>query len=104
MTFLTWLSRNSAGWARAGNVPAIKAAGSDPELADAPQAVLSTDDVLDTYAFLPLVPSSRDIAANSYQRAVANAVLGQSSPKEALTFAQRTAQDQLDQLNTLYGL
>lgn len=103
-TFVTWLSRNSAAWAQSGNVPAFAAERADPELVDAPQAVLATDEVLATYAFLPLVPSSRDIAANSYQRAVSQAVLGQAGPADALTFAQRTAQDQLDQLNALYGI
>lgn len=102
--FIGWVSRNSAGWAAAGNVPANVAAREDPEFADVRQTALAGDDTLETLAFLPLVPNSRDIAANSYQRAVSEVVIGQTAPADAARFAQRTAQDQLDGLRELYGL
>jgi len=102
--FIGWVSRNSVTWAEAGNIPANAAARDDPAFASTRQVALAGDDALDDLVFLPLIPNSRDIAANSYQRAVSEVVIGASSPADAARFAQRTAQDQLDGLRELYGL
>ncbi|MEJ5943717.1 extracellular solute-binding protein [Pseudokineococcus basanitobsidens] len=104
LTFVTWMSRNATLWAEAGNTPAAATARASAAFQGSRQAVLASDDVLDTFSYLPLVPSSRDVAANSYQRAVAQVVLGQAEPAAAADFAQRTAQAQLDDLNRLYGI
>lgn len=104
LTFVTWMSRNSSLWAEGGNIPASAAARADATFQESRQVVLAQDDVLESFSYLPLVPSSRDIAANSYQRAVGQVVLGQAEPAAAARFAQRTAQAQLDDLNRLYGI
>jgi multiple sugar transport system substrate-binding protein len=103
-TFLGWVSRNSASWADGGNIPAFAEARADPSFADARQNPLATDEVLESLAFLPLVPNSRDIAANSYQRAVSEVVISAADPADAARYAQNTAQAQLDGLRELYGL
>ncbi|MEJ5866998.1 extracellular solute-binding protein [Pseudokineococcus sp. 5B2Z-1] len=104
LTFVSWMSRNSDLWAEGGLTPASAAARDAASFQDSRQAVLAQDDVLETYTYLPLVPSSRDIATDTYQRAVSQVVLGQAAPAAAAEFAQRTAQSQLDDLNRLYGL
>jgi len=104
LTFVAWMSRNAALWAEAGNIPASAQARAAASFQDSRQVVLAQDEVLETLSYLPLVPSSRDIAANSYQRAVSQVVLGQAEPAAAAAFAQATAQAQLDDLNRLYGI
>lgn len=100
--FVDWVSRNSGQWAAGGNTPARTSVRTSAEFAATPQAVLATEDVFASAVFLPQIPSSRDIAANSYQRAVSEAVLGQATPADALAFAQRTAQTQLDDVRRLF--
>lgn len=104
LTFVTWMSRNSALWAEGGNIPASAQARASASFQESRQVVLAADDVLASFSYLPLVPSSRDIAANSYQRAVSQVVLGQAEPAAAAEFAQATAQAELDDLNRLYGI
>lgn len=100
--FLDWTSRNSATWAEAGNTPARGIARDTDVFRASRQAVLATDEVFANLFFLPQVPGSRDIASNSYERAVSEAVLGRATPAAALAFAQDTAQRQLDEFRQLY--
>jgi multiple sugar transport system substrate-binding protein len=100
--FLDWTSRNSATWAEAGNTPARGIARDTDVFRASRQAVLATDEVFANLFFLPQVPGSRDIASNSYERAVSEAVLGRATPADALAFAQGTAQRQLDEFRQLY--
>ncbi|MBF4613609.1 ABC transporter substrate-binding protein [Curtobacterium sp. VKM Ac-1376] len=104
-TFVQWASANSATWADAGNIPARNVARDTSTFRNASQSALLGDpDTLDGLAFLPQIPSSRTIAANSYQRAVSQVVLGQSAPDTAARFAATTAQQQLDELRKVYAL
>lgn len=102
-TFVDWVSRNSAPWIVGGNTPARASVRELEEFRSSPQAALATEDVFDMAAFLPQIPGSREIAANTFQRAVGEAVLGGVDPAEALAFAQQTAQDELDDMNELLG-
>lgn len=102
-TFVDWVSRNSAPWIAGGNTPARASVRETEEFRSSPQAALATEGVFDVAAFLPQIPGSREIAANSFQRAVSEAVLGGVDPAEALAFAQQTAQDELDDVNELLG-
>ncbi|WP_114854393.1 ABC transporter substrate-binding protein [Brachybacterium sp. YJGR34] len=100
--FISWMSENSATWAGSGNIPARASAREDEAFTDGRQAALATDDVLDSYLFLQQVPGSREIAADSYQRAVSRAVLGEEEPEAALASAVTTAQEMLDRNRELY--
>ncbi|OZM77384.1 extracellular solute-binding protein [Pseudonocardia sp. MH-G8] len=100
--FVDWTSRNSTTWVEAGMTPARNLARDTDEFRAAPQARLATAEVFDNLFFLPQVPSSRDIAGNSYERAVSEAMLGRAAPADALAFAQDTAQRQLDDFRELY--
>jgi len=102
-TFVDWVSRNSAPWIAGGNTPARASVRETEEFRSSPQSALATEGVFEVAAFLPQIPGSREIAANSFQRAVSEAVLGGVEVAEALAFAQQTAQDELDDINELLG-
>lgn len=101
--FIAWMSENSATWAGSGNIPARASARKDQTFTDSRQADLATEEVLDSFLFLQQVPGSREIAADSYQRAVSKAVLGDEEPEAALEAAVKTAQEMLDRNRDLYG-
>ncbi|MFC7375477.1 ABC transporter substrate-binding protein [Brachybacterium sp. GCM10030268] len=100
--FISWMSENSATWAASGNIPARASAREDTQFTDSRQAELATEEVLESFIFLQQVPGSREIAADSYQRAVSRAVLGEEDPEAALTAAVTTAQEMLDRNRELY--
>ena len=100
--FISWMSENSATWAGSGNIPARTSARQDATFSDSRQAELATDEVLGSFLFLQQVPGSREIAADSYQRAVSRAVLGEDEPAAALAAAVETAQEMLDRNRELY--
>lgn len=102
-TFVDWVSRNSAPWIAGGNTPARASVRETEEFRSSPQAALATEGVFEVAAFLPQIPGSREIAGNSFQRAVGEAVLGGVDPAAALAFAQETAQAELDDVNELLG-
>ncbi|GAA1488012.1 ABC transporter substrate-binding protein [Brachybacterium sacelli] len=101
--FISWMSENSATWAGSGNIPARASAREDAQFTDSPQAALATDEVLESFIFLQQVPGSREIAADSYARAVSSVVLGEEEPQAALDSAVTTAQEMLDRNRELYG-
>lgn len=100
--FIAWMSENSGAWAGSGNIPARASAREDSQFSGSRQAELATDEVLGSFLFLQQVPGSREIAADSYQRAVSNVVLGEEEPEAALASAVRTAQEMLDRNRELY--
>lgn len=100
--FISWMSENSATWAGSGNIPARASAREDSQFTESRQSQLATDDVLSSFLFLQQVPGSREIAADSYQRAVSRAVLGEDEPEAALASAVQTAQEMLDRNRELY--
>lgn len=88
-TFIDWIGQHSADWAGAGMIPARNSARAGADFQARPQAAVATK--LDAFRFLPGIPGIDDVAAQSYQVAVAKAVLGQQSPKKALSDAASTA-------------
>lgn len=100
--FISWMSEHSATWAGSGNIPARASAREDAQFTESPQAQLATDEVLESFLFLQQVPGSREIAADSFQRAVSRAVLGEEEPSAALASAVETAQEMLDRNRELY--
>ncbi|MGF0117603.1 extracellular solute-binding protein [Promicromonospora sp. Marseille-Q5078] len=96
-TFVDWVSRNSEPWIASGNTPARASVREGEEFRASPQAALATPENFDSAVFLPQIPQSRVIAANSWQRAVGEVVLGGVAPADALEFAQATAQEELDE-------
>ena len=105
MIFLGWIGGHSAGWSAGGNVPASNAARKQPEFIQSVQAPIAEAPAYEeSLFFLPAVPNSREIAANSYERAVSQVVLGQEKPADAARMANRNAQDQLDDLRKVYGI
>ncbi|MGM7680305.1 extracellular solute-binding protein [Microbacterium sp. A94] len=101
--FVDWISKNSVGWSASGNIPARASARDEKEFTSSPQAALNKSEVYDAFTFLPQLPGGRDIGGNTYQPAIAEAVLLQSTPKAALQAAQTNAQRQLDENRKLYG-
>ncbi|HLT11725.1 MAG TPA: extracellular solute-binding protein [Micromonosporaceae bacterium] len=100
-TFVEWTSRNSEPWIASGNTPARATVRAGEAFAAAPQAALAKPEVFSSAAFLPQIPGSREIAANSYERAVSEVVLSGADAAEALDFAQHTAQEQLEEMHEL---
>ncbi|MER6399566.1 ABC transporter substrate-binding protein [Kitasatospora sp. NPDC001603] len=88
-TFIDWIGRHSADWAKSGMIPARNSARVGADFQSSPQAQAATK--LDAFRFLPAVPGIDDVAAQTYQVAVANAVLNQQTPKQALADAANTA-------------
>ncbi|MDX3098322.1 hypothetical protein PV417_27975 [Streptomyces sp. ME19-03-3] len=66
-----------------------------------PQAALATK--LDSLRFLPSIPGIDDVGNQSYSTAVAKAVLGQQTPKQALSDAARTADELLARNRQKFG-
>ena len=66
--------------------------------------MLATDEVLDSFLFLQQVPGYREIAADSYQRAVQPGPSSATKSRSgALEAAVKTAQEMLDRNRDLYG-
>lgn len=102
-TFISWMSENSALWAGSGNIPARASAREGTEFEDSPQAVLADENVLEGLVFLDQVPGARQIAADSYERAVSKVLLGEEEPAAALSAAADAGQEMLDRNLELYG-
>ncbi len=100
-TFVDWVSRHSEPWIASGNTPARATVRAGEAFRSSPQAALATEENFAAAVFLPQIPQSRVIAANSWQRAVGEAGRGGVDPTEALEFAQATAQEELDETNEL---
>ena len=87
--FISELSQNSGRWAEAAMIPARNSAREDASYTESPQAAL--DDQLENFRFLPSVPGVADTIAPTLEVAVNEAILGKSSPQEALEKYQAEA-------------
>lgn len=87
--FISELSQNSGRWAEAAMIPARNSAREDASYTDSPQAAL--DDQLENFRFLPSVPGVADTIAPTLEVAVNEAILGKTSPQEALEKYQAEA-------------
>lgn len=101
--FIDWISQNSGAWAKSGNIPARAEVRASSEFSTMPQAALDSQATYDSFTFLPQLPGGRDIATNTYQAAVAEAILLQKKPADVLKAAAINAQKQLDENRELFG-
>jgi multiple sugar transport system substrate-binding protein len=99
--FISSLSQESATWAEAAMIPARNSAREDPSYTDSPQSVL--DDYLQNLHFLPSVPGVADTIAQTVEVAVNEAILGSSSPEEALSKQQENATKLMQENQEKFG-
>jgi multiple sugar transport system substrate-binding protein len=99
--FISTLSQQSSEWAEAAMIPARNSAREEAAYQDAPQARL--DSQLELFRFLPAIPGVADTIADTVEVAVNEAVLGKSSPEDALSQAQSNATELLQQNAEKYG-
>jgi multiple sugar transport system substrate-binding protein len=87
--FIDWMSKKSAEWAGSGLIPARKSIREDVKVTESTQGPVAAK--IDTMHFLPPVPGLGDVQAQTLEIAVNEAVLGKSSPSEALSKAATAA-------------
>lgn len=87
--FIDHMSKQSTEWAKAGMIPARNSVREQAEVADLPQTALAKD--VEVFRFLPALPGVGDVQSKALELAVQKAVLGRSSPAEALAEGVRTA-------------
>ena len=99
--FINWISQNSLEWARAGQIPARASVRESAGFQDLqPQATLAEQ--IPSFHFVPPVPGIGDVQPTTFEQAVNEAVLGQSSPKEALDSAAERADQLLEENRQKY--
>ena len=97
--FLAWLSENSAEWAGSAMIPARESEREGAaDLAQAPIA-----EVIDAMHFLPPVPGLGGVQAESLEPAVADAVLGEAPPADALGSAASKANQLMERNREQFG-
>jgi len=87
--FIDWMSKKSAVWAGSGLIPARKSIREDVQVTESTQGPIAQK--IDTMHFLPPVPGLGDVQAQTLEIAVNEAVLGKSSPQDALSKAATAA-------------
>lgn len=87
--FIAWMSEHSGDWAGAGMIPARASVRESANVTSSTQAPVAAK--IDSMKFLPPVPGLGDVQSQTLEIAVADAVLGKASPKEALESAQGKA-------------
>jgi multiple sugar transport system substrate-binding protein len=85
--FIAWMSDHSAEWAGSAMIPARES--ERDSAADFPQAPIA--EVIDAMHFLPPVPGVGGVQTEALEPAVANGVLGEAEPAEALESAASKA-------------
>ncbi|MFC8273234.1 hypothetical protein ACFUJR_12025 [Streptomyces sp. NPDC057271] len=87
--FIDYMSKKSTEWAKAGMIPARNSVRAESAVASLPQTGLAADPAV--FRFLPAVPGIGDVQAKALELAVQQAVLGKSSPQQALKDGVATA-------------
>ncbi|WP_127480993.1 ABC transporter substrate-binding protein [Nocardioides pantholopis] len=82
-TFIGWMSDQSASWSQAGMIPARNSVREQTEFTDSVQYGIREQ--IDTLHFLPPVPGLGDVQIPTLEVAVNEAVLGKTSPADALS-------------------
>jgi multiple sugar transport system substrate-binding protein len=100
-TFIDWMSKHSGDWAGAGMIPARKSVRDSSAVKDSTQAPVA--EKIDAMHFLPPIPGVADISGQTIEIAVADAVLGKQSPKEALASSAKKATAQMQANLNKYG-
>jgi multiple sugar transport system substrate-binding protein len=77
------MSEQSSSWSEAGMIPARNSAREEPEFTDSVQYQIR--DQVDALHFLPPVPGLGDVQIPTLEVAVNEAILGKTSPADALS-------------------
>ena len=80
--FIAWMSEHSEDWAQSGMIPARLSVRDSGVLEGTMQAAIAEQ--IDNMRFLPAVPGVGSVQAETLEIAVSDAILGKSSPQEAL--------------------
>jgi multiple sugar transport system substrate-binding protein len=97
--FIAWMSEHSADWAGSAMIPARL---SEREgAAEFPQAPIA--EVIDAMHFLPPVPGLGGVQAEALEPQVANGVLGESDPADALGTAAKQANELMERNRESFG-
>ncbi|MFD2093461.1 ABC transporter substrate-binding protein [Blastococcus deserti] len=99
--FIAWMSEHSGDWAGSGMIPARQSEREGGALADAPQAVIAEQ--IENMRFLPPVPGLGGVQAEALEPAVANGVLGEEPPEEALASAADKANELMERNRESFG-
>ena len=99
--FIAWMSEQSATWAGSGLIPARLSVRDSGVLDDMPQQVIA--EKIDTMRFLPPVPGVGSVQAEALEPAIADAVLGNTPPSEALGTAAQQATTLMEQNLESFG-
>lgn len=101
VTFLRWIMANSIGWASAGPVPARLPVLQQPEFAEL-KAQSHVAEGVEDIRFYPLIPGITEVQTTVLYPAVGDALLGQTSPADALAAATEQASYLLEENLTKY--
>ena len=99
--FIDWMSKHSGDWAGAGMIPARKSVRESSAVTNSTQAPIAAK--IDSMHFLPAIPGVADISGQTIEIAVADAVLGKQSPKDALAASAKKATSQMEANKKKYG-
>jgi multiple sugar transport system substrate-binding protein len=99
--FIAWVSEQSAAWSAAGMIPARNSAREEPAYKDSVQAALAEQ--TEHLHFLPPVAGLGEVTPETIEVAVAEGILGNAAPEEALTSAQDKAAQLLEDVLQRYG-
>ncbi|ADB31469.1 extracellular solute-binding protein family 1 [Kribbella flavida DSM 17836] len=101
VAFISWLTRNAAGWAEAGPIPArrsVQQSGDFQKLV--PQAKVARG--VDFIKFYPLIPGIADVQLTILYPAVSDVLLQNSTPERAMEDAVAQASELLQENRQKY--
>jgi multiple sugar transport system substrate-binding protein len=99
--FIAWMSEHSGDWAGSGMIPARLSEREGGALDDMPQAAIA--ETIDSMRFLPPVPGLGGVQAEALEPAVANGVLGEAAPADALGRAASQANELMQRNRESFG-
>ncbi len=99
--FIAWMSEHSADWAGAGMIPARESERTGGALDGMPQQPIAEQ--IDTMRFLPPVPGIGTVQTETLEVAVADGVLGEQSPEEAMSEAADRATQLMEENLASFG-
>ncbi|HEV7950408.1 MAG TPA: ABC transporter substrate-binding protein [Glaciihabitans sp.] len=99
--FIAWMSEQSAEWAGSGMIPARQSVRDAGALEGLPQAPIAEQ--IDAMRFLPPIPGIGTVVSETLEIAVADGVLGATPPSDALTDAESTATQLMEDNAATFG-
>jgi multiple sugar transport system substrate-binding protein len=92
--FIDWITRNSASWAEAGQIPRATVAREDPVFKKL-EAQSALAEQVPNLRFAGGVPGISDVRESTLDQALAEAITGAMDPREALDVSARRASELL---------